>query len=235
MNTSYFYNNIEPNNSRQVRPTESLIDKRDFRRNNISTTNAKKTDNYARKTSASPSSVAAAKTKSFADIIKSFAVIVSSLMIGVVGINILPQQPSNVKFEYLEAYDTGVFYEVVLDEYEEGLKVVIKNDFITWEDPIYEQMWSGYFEGLEPNLYYTISIVKGSTTLVQERIFTHYYEKESPEEYEEEPIEVEPIEEDPTSGPNIADDNPEEEPVTEPNISNGDPEESGDEMSGYIG
>lgn len=227
MNTSYFYNNIEPNNSRQVRSTESLIDKREFRRNNISTTNAKKPDNYARKTSASPSSVAAAKTKSFADIIKSFAVIVSSLMIGVVGINILPQQPSNVKFEYLEAYDTGVFFEVVLDEYEEGLKVVLKNDFTIREDEIFEQMWSGYFEDLEPNMYYTISIVRGSTVLAKERVYTHYYEKEISDDY---PTEVEPYEEDPTSGPNIADDNPEEEPVTEPNLSDGDPEEGG-----YIG
>ena len=233
MDRSNYFNDIEPKNSHQVRSTESLIDKREFRRNNIYTTNTKKPDNYVSKPKATPASVAT-KAKSLTDIIKSFAVIVSSMMIGVVGVSLMPVQ-STARFDYLEAYDTGVFYEVVLDEYEEGLKVVIKNDFITWEDPIYEQMWSGYFEGLEPNLYYTISIVKGSTTLVQERIFTHYYEKESPEEYEEEPIEVEPIEEDPTSGPNIADDNPEEEPVTEPNLSDGDPEESGDEMSGYIG
>ena len=183
MKKSNEFNNIAPNNKSHVKSLDQLITKKEYKKNDISTASAYKTDNN---TSARKSKDISKKSNSLSTLIKNFAVIASTLMIGVGGISLMPST-IDAKFDYVEAYDDMVYYQVSLDEFEEGFKVVLHNDFTNREQVIEESSSYGMFEELQPDMYYTISIVKGIRVLASEQIYTHFYEKQdydysSPEE-----------------------------------------------------
>ena len=231
MKKSNEFNNIAPNNKSQVKPLDQLITKKDNKKNDVSTASVYKTDNNV---SARRHSDISKKSNSLSTLIKNFAVIASTLMIGIGGISLMPS-PVNAKFDYVEAYDNMVYYQVSLSEYEEGLKVVLHNDFTNREQIIDDSSSYGMFEELQPDMYYTISIVKGLNVIVSEQIYTHFYEKKDYSDYDYNSSTEQ------TTPDNNTSDNPEElTPVEEitPNEnepSNEDPtssNETGDNTSG---
>ena len=168
------WNNIQPRNSFQTKKLSDLVLNETKPKNDTSTTNAKNIDNYA--TTSKPKATSQSQNLSY--LIKSFAVVAVALVTGVVGVSIVPSSSVSANFEYVQVYDSGVFFEASVNGYKEGLKVILTNDFTSREQEITEEFFSGYFEGLQENMYYTLSIVDGSFVLAKKQVYTHFYDKE---------------------------------------------------------
>ena len=126
-----------------------------------------KSSNYSSKTQK--------KVVDTTNIIKSFLAIVSTVVIAAVGISTFT---TNVKasFDFLEVYDTAVYYSVVLTDYEgdENCYVNLYNDFTNRTFEITDNRVDGFFENLQPNMYYTLAVKVGKNVILEKTIFTKF-------------------------------------------------------------
>ena len=162
--------------------------------NKIETTNAYKTDNYEKKTTKAKKS-----SQSLSTMLKTFAIMVSAVLTGVAGVSVLPSSNIVAKVYDTYRYDSSLCYIITLSEYEDGLSVVLYNNFtnleekitqdrieenyeLLEEDQVYEEgrdgeerapngyIFYGEFENLQPNVTYTLAIKKGLITLTKTTI-----------------------------------------------------------------
>ena len=179
MKKSNEFNDISPRNRSQTKSLDELIVKREYKKNNTSTTSVYKSDNY---TSAKAHKDVSKKANSLSTLIRNFAVVASTLLVGVTGVSILPIGPQ-ASFDYIQAYDDAIYYYINISDYDDGIKVVLHNDFTNREQYLEGSSFEGFFEELQPDMYYTISIVKGISILASERVYTHFYEENSKSDY----------------------------------------------------
>ena len=110
--------------------------------------------------------------------LKSFAIVLTTVTTGIVGTPVLS---GSIKAEIkeLQAYETGIYYCLSLSDYEEGLKVVLYNDFTNREEEVLDSFVSGCFENLAPNMEYTFAIKKGISIIVKTNIktITRYHDE----------------------------------------------------------
>ena len=185
------------------------------------------------------------KTQTISQLLAKVAVVAVASVTGVVAVpELIPSsvQAEVVEFEHYET-DTEISYYISLDEYVEGITIVLYNDFTNREQEVEEQMTEGVFENLKTNMQYTLAVKQGANILAKKILRTktkEEWEKELREIYgEDEPYEEEPIIEDdwPEDDPNLSDDPREEEPI----VDDDNPDEPGDEeggddpTAGYIG
>lgn len=157
------------------------------------------------------------KTQTISEIIAKFAVVAVAGVSGVVSLDVLAPPPIKAEISYLEAFDSEVVYCISLSEFDEGVKIVLYNDFTNREQTMEEAITEGIFENLQTNMKYTFVVKQGAKILAKETLVTKTREEELYEEpYEEDPY-IEPINDDRTQRPNS------DGPYTEP-IEDDDPE-----------
>lgn len=201
MRKSDLINDIEAKNDSIVQNGKlSLNNRANYAKNTIQLQPTKNDDNL--KTAKKIQKVKE-KTRSISDVVTKFAVIAAAGITGVVGIQELTPSPIKAEITYLEAFDSEVVYCVSLSEFDEGIKIVLYNDFTNREQTMEEAITEGVFENLQTNMRYTLVITHGTKILAKESLVTKTREQE--EFYEE------PIEEDPTQEPNS--DDPYMEPI----------------------
>lgn len=140
------------------------------------------------------------KSESISQLLGKVAVVAVASVTGVVGISEIMPSAIKAEFSFVEAFDTEVVYCVDLSEYQEGIKIILYNDFTNREQDVEEQITEGVFENLQTNMQYTLVVKHGLRVLAKQTLVT----KTREEEWEEEPY-TEPIEEDPTQEPNLDD------------------------------
>ena len=192
------------------------------------------THESAYKPNSAPSeSARAKKTKSLTNMFKTFAVMFSAVLMGSAGLGLITTSNVNVTFNDVYAYDNCVSYYISLSSYEEGLSVVLYNDFTNREEKVEENNIEieGVFENLAPNMYYTLAVKKGSSTIAKTSIYLKELSRDKviifPEEIMEDPEEEKKpnqsddlngrenySNDDPTYEPS-ENDNPDEEPIEE--------------------
>lgn len=129
-------------------------------------------------------------SKSFSDLIKAVAVVVATTTTGIVGIgSIIPDNLPKVEISEVYAFENEVSYFVSLDKYEEGLKIVLYNDFTNREQDMDGTAMEGTFENLQVDMTYTFAIKKGTKVIKSQKIKTRREE-----------LEEEPVNQDPTTG-----------------------------------
>ena len=122
--------------------------------------------------------------KSLGDLIKAVAVVVAATTTGIVGVgSILPENLPKVEISEVYAFENEVSYFVSLDRYEEGLKIVLYNDFTDREQDMDGTAMEGTFEDLQVDMTYTFAIKKGSKIIESKKVVTR---REEP--YTEDPI-----------------------------------------------
>ena len=120
-------------------------------------------------------------SKSVGDLMKIAAVLFATTTTGIVGIgSIVPDDLPKVEVSEVYASENEVSYFISLDRYEEGLKIVLYNDFTNREQNFDGEAMEGTFEDLQVNMNYTFAIKKGTKVIAKQNIKT---EKEKP--YEE--------------------------------------------------
>ena len=124
----------------------------------------------------SPATSPTKRQKKVADtsgVVKAFLAIVSVVAIAVAGVLSLS---TNVKatFDWLEVSDTAIFYTVSLTDYDGGdtCYVTLQNDFVDRREEITENWMEGFFDDLQPNMYYTLSVKVGNIVILQRTIYT---------------------------------------------------------------
>ena len=152
--------------------TLALITHQDYKKNDVSTTSVDKIDNNV---SSRRQEEVQKKSTAISSLIKTFALIASSVIIGVESLGLVSPPDIKAMFEYVEAYETGVYCEISLSEYQEGLTLVLSNEFTDRQQVIEEpeEDFNWYtFEDLKPNMHYTLSIVIGSHVLATTTVYT---------------------------------------------------------------
>ena len=146
-------------------------------------------------------------SKSIGDLMKVVAVLFATTTTGIVSVGaIMPTDLPKVEISEVYAYENEVSYFISLDKYEDGLKIVLYNDFTNRQQELEEQSMEGTFENLQYDMTYTFAIKKGSNTIASQKIRTEkkpskqeqvsdYPETEEPI-FSDEPIDEEPIEDD---------------------------------------
>ncbi len=111
--------------------------------------------------------------KSFTDLIKAVAVVAAATTTGIVGVgSILPDNLPKVEISEVYAFENEVSYFVSLDKYEEGLKIVLYNDFTNREMEMDGSAMEGTFEELQVDMTYTFAIKKGLKTIKSQKVTT---------------------------------------------------------------
>ncbi|MCR5553335.1 MAG: hypothetical protein K6F08_01115 [bacterium] len=184
------------------------------------------------------------KTKSLTNMFKTFAVMFSAVLMGSAGLGLITTSSVNVTFNDIYAYDNCVSYYISLSSYEEGLSVVLYNDFTNREEKVEENNIEieGVFENLAPNMYYTLAVKKGSSTIAKTSIYLKEYERGKYIDYQEEqtkPDKTDDLNErenymsdDPTYDP-TENDNPDQEPIIEDEPNEEPIEENDDPNQSY--
>ena len=72
----------------------------------------------------------------------------------------------------VEAYSTGVYYYVNLNEYADDITIVLKNDFTNRIEKVTQSDIDGYFENLAPNMRYTFLVKQGNYVIAEKSIVT---------------------------------------------------------------
>ena len=170
MKKSNVFNDISPKNSSLEKSRNDFsVSQKNMAGNSVKIDDVYKVDNerVARKIKR-----AKKKAKGISTLVKTFALAVSATTLGVVGVEVVSPPSVHAEFVELEAVGDAVYYYVELDDFAEGVKVVLYNDFTNREQPIEEQVGGGAFEGLQKNMYYTIAVVQGSKTITKQRVYT---------------------------------------------------------------
>ena len=211
-------NDISPKNSQAAGGNTFSGNPSFYGPNKIETVNAYKTDNYEKKATTAKKS-----SQSLSSMLKTFAIMVSAVLTGVAGVSVLPSSNIVAKVYDPYCYSSTLYYVVTLSDYEDGLTVVLYNNFTNREEQItqdrieenyefledqeYEQerdgeergpngyIFSGTFENLQPNMTYTLAVKKGLVTLSKK---TFRFEEEK-DDYEEDDYNQRPKDEYPTS------------------------------------
>lgn len=176
MKHSNEFNDIGPKNQLQAKSLDKLITKQDFKKNDLSTLSVEKVDNTA---SSRRREEVKKKSNAISSLVKTFALLVSSVIIGMESLGL--SQPSiTATFEYIEAYEYGVYCQISLSEYQDDVKLILHNDFTNREQPVEmieeDENWY-YFEDLKPNMHYTLSIVQGKLVLATTSVYTQSRDK----------------------------------------------------------
>ena len=189
--------------------------------NKLETQQTYKTDNYAQKTTSAKKGA-----QTLSGLLKTFAIMVSAVLTGVAGVSVLPSSNIVAKVYNTYRYDSSLYYIITLSEYEDGLSVVLYNNFTNLEEKItqdrieenyelleeqdYEEiregedetpngyLFYGTFENLQPNVTYTLAIKKGLITLTKTTICLNKMTDEY-YDYEEDDYNQRPKDEYPTS------------------------------------
>ena len=116
------------------------------------------------------------KAEQAANITKVLFALVSVLVISITGVSMFGTKVK-ATFDWLEVSDTAVYYCVSFTDYEDNTEkcyVCLNNDFVNrvWECEMEENLAEGYFDGLQPNMYYTLSVKVGKSTILKQMIFT---------------------------------------------------------------
>lgn len=138
------------------------------------------------------------KAATTSDYIKKLATIVGASVLGIVGVKAIVPSGTKATFEEVYAYETGVYYSVHMDNYDDDVYVVLYNDFTNREEKVNEQSQSGVFEHLASNMYYTLAVKKGNRMLTKQQIYTKT-ERQTKENYDE-PASQDPTNNNQTSG-----------------------------------
>ena len=173
--TDQIYNDIQPKNSSAQKDLSNFISSPYNSVNKIETKSAYTTDNNA---SARKTTKATKKAQNVSSIMTKFAVLFSATTLGIAGVSVLPTTSIVAEINEVEAFDSYVFYQISLNELADGVKVVLYNDFTNREQTVEENEWQGEFEGLKENMYYTLAVKKGNTTLAQKQVFTKTREED---------------------------------------------------------
>ena len=165
------------------------------------------------------------KTKSLTNMFKTFAVMFSAVLMGSAGLGLISTSNINVTFNDVYAYGDCVSYYISLSSYEDGLSVVLYNDFTNREEQIEDSNVEieGVFENLAPNMTYTLAVKKGTNVIAKKTI---YLKQERDNYYKDtEPIYDKPNEENELNerekylsdepDENYESDEPDEEPIEE--------------------
>ena len=101
-------------------------------------------------------------------------IIQSSAILAIVAALFLPSMGSSIsaEFVYLISTDTTVTYEISLSEFDDGISVVLYNDFTHRVEQVTDVTAKGEITGLKPNMGYTIAIKSGNKTIVKQSIRT---------------------------------------------------------------
>ena len=165
-------------NDNKVKTTSQSFNNSNSVKKYISSTNNIKHKSEYKKSNYDFSEKPKQKSNIFSNMLKSFAIVLTTVTTGIVGTPVLA---SSVKAEIqeLQAYETGVYYCVSLSEYEEGLKVVLFNDFTNREEEVLDSFVYGCFEDLAPNMEYTFAIKKGISIIAKKNVKTtnRYYDE----------------------------------------------------------
>ena len=110
------------------------------------------------------------------NIVKSFLAVVSTVLVAMFGVSTFT---TNIKatLDFLEVYDNAVYYAISLTNYEEGKDncyVNLYNDFTNRIFEISDNYSEGYFENLQPNMYYTFAVKVGNTVIMEKTIYTEF-------------------------------------------------------------
>ena len=193
-------NDIAPKNSSAAGGNTFAGNPSFYGPNKVEIKNAYKTDNYEKR-----STTAKKSSQSLSSMLKTFAIMVSAVLTGVAGVSVLPSSSITATIYETYCYSTELYYVVTLSEYEDGLSVVLYNNFTNREEKItkdsleenfeYGQeqeirdgeeplpngyLFFGTFENLQPHMTYTIAIKKGLITLAKTTFY--FEEKLEPEE-----------------------------------------------------
>ena len=119
------------------------------------------------------------KSETLADMLKKIAVIAAAGTTGVVGVGAVLPPPVTAEIQFLEGFDNEVFYAVGLDEFKDGVKIVLYNDFTNREQTMEKQFAEGVFENLQTNMQYTFVVKYGSKVIAKQTIVTKTEEQTS--------------------------------------------------------
>ena len=131
------------------------------------------------------------KVQSISQTIKTFAVALSTVAVGLVGTSLIIPPSITAEMSEVKAYGTHVFYSIELSDYEDGIEVVVYNDFINESQPVQDKSVYGEFYDLTPNMEYTFAIKQGNKFIYKQKVFTTEEEKDYYQPTEKEPIEQE--------------------------------------------
>lgn len=148
------------------------------------------------------------KVQSISQTIKTFAVALSTVAVGLVGTSLIIPPSITAEMSEVKAYGTHVFYSIELSDYEDGIEVVVYNDFINESQPVQDKSVYGEFYDLTPNMEYTFAIKQGNKFIYKQKVFTKEDEKDyyQPTEEIEEQEEITPTTEPETSDETTQDD-----------------------------
>ncbi len=106
------------------------------------------------------------------------ATVAGGVVVGAVTLPGITQQTLQAEILSLHATGTAIYYEISVENkdgsYYEGddVKIVVSNEFTKRKTTIENGVAKGSFEGLKPNMPYTVSVMKGNSTLVKKSITT---------------------------------------------------------------
>lgn len=140
-------------------------------------------------------------------------------------VGIMPETGARVREYSIEAYESGIFYWMELEDYtpEEALSVEVYNDFVRYSQTVEDSFVHGEVNDLKPGMTYTFEVRSGSNVLLRKKVTT-----QAPDPSEEpfvEPYETQTEEPQQTAEPEQT---AESEPMTEPN---GQDDPNGEDLS----
>ena len=106
------------------------------------------------------------------------ATIAGGVVVGVVALPGFTQETLHAEILSLHATGTAIYYEISVENkdgsYYEGddVKIVVFNEFTKHKVTIEYGLAEGVIEGLKPNMPYTVSVMRGNSTLVKKSITT---------------------------------------------------------------
>lgn len=167
---------ITPTNYRQLHPDSIYKPKNDYCRykNEVKSQTAGKSELKA--TTSGTTSKHQKRVADTTNIFKSFLAIVSTIIVAVVGVSSIT---TNVKahLDWLEVSETAVYYSLYLTDYDEGSTcyVTLHNDFVDRREEITDNSIQGYFDNLQPNMYYTLSVKADGKVILERTIYTRLH------------------------------------------------------------
>lgn len=177
-------NDIEAKNSSIVQNGRSFLDSLSVNEENFYKKNDIKPKNsaYGNNLKAAKKVEKAKKTsETLSDFLKKIAVIAAAGVTGVVSVGAVLPPPVTAEIQFLEGFDSEVVYAVGLDDFKEGVKIVLYNDFTNREQTMEEQFAEGVFENLQKNMQYTFVVKYGSKVIAKQTVVTKTEENLSDE------------------------------------------------------
>ena len=172
------YNDIKSNNDSNLKKINDTGQKY----SNHSMNDTAKNDSYLQPEAKPPIKK---KTQDLSKLITTFAAIVSATLIGISGIGDIFVQKATTKAIFYDVWASvnEVFCSFELENYDENEKysVVLSNDFTNRVQIIEDNAFEGWFENLQTNMTYTITIKQGNIAIASRTIRTTERKNESDE------------------------------------------------------